>query len=76
MGMWGWKRPRCLERVLAPENFPTRTTAARTTRSIGLFCFYQTSVTDLFCEALVPGPQQPGRCPVVVVGLVWVEAAK
>lgn len=25
----GWKRPRCLERVLAPENFPTTTTAAK-----------------------------------------------
>lgn len=45
-------------------------------KAIGLFCFYQASGTDLFCEALVAGPQQPGRCPVEVVGLVWVEAAK
>lgn len=66
--MWGWKRPRCLERVLAPENFPTRTTAARTAGRSTFFA----SIKHLGLTFSVKRSCQAHNSPDVVLSRGWV----
>lgn len=81
--VWDGRRPRCLERVLAPENFPTTTTAAEVmidpfsnkhsgagaeTDLPSLFCFFCFS---LFRRARIgPTTAQRISCPGSGFGVV------